>query len=60
MQICYFTKHFCISKIDYLQVSKYRVLLDAREQDSHCVRAVVQEWNTSSVQITGQLMNVCL
>lgn len=46
--------------LGYLQVSKDRVLLDAREQNSHGVCAVVQEWDTSSVQIAGQLMNVCL
>lgn len=46
--------------LGYLKVSKDRVLLDAREQNSHGVCAVVQEWNTSSVQIAGQLVNVCL
>lgn len=30
-----------IKLLDYLQVSKDRVLLNARKQDSHCVCAVV-------------------
>lgn len=36
------------------------MVLDAREKHSHSVGAVVQVRDACSVQITGQLINVCL
>lgn len=36
------------------------MVLDAREEDPHRVGPVVQEGNPSSVQLLGQLVDVCL
>lgn len=44
----------------YLQVSEYRMFLNAREEDPHGVGSVVQEGNSCSVQIAGQLVDVGL
>lgn len=44
----------------YLHLLKHRVVLNAGEEYSHSVRPVVQEWNTGSVQLLGQFVNVGL
>lgn len=44
----------------YLQLPQDGVVLDAREQDSHGVGAVVQVGNSRTVQVTGQLIDICL
>lgn len=44
----------------YLQLSEDRVVIDAREEDSHCICPVVQIRDPSSVQVTGQLIDVSL
>lgn len=60
MQIYHCKKNISKKMLGYLQVSKDRVLLDSRKQNSHSICAIVQKWYTSSIQITGQLMNVRL
>lgn len=44
----------------YLQVSQNRVFVGAWEEDPHGVGPVVQEGDSCTIQITGQLMDVCL
>ena len=44
----------------YLQLSENWVVLNAGEEHSHSVGAVVQVRDASPVQITGQLINVGL
>lgn len=48
------------SVLSYLQVSQYRMFFDAWEEDPHGVCPVVQERDSCTIQITGQLMDVCL
>lgn len=46
--------------LSYLQISEYRMFLNAWEEDPHGVGPVVQEGDSCSIQITGQLVDVCL
>lgn len=44
----------------YLHLLEHGVILDAREQYSHGVGPVLKEGDARSVQLLGQLMDVCL
>lgn len=44
----------------HLEVPEDRVVFNSREQDPHGVGSIVQEGNPGSVQVTGQLVDVCL
>lgn len=44
----------------YLHLLEYRMVLNPRKQHSHGICAVVKEWNASTIQVAGQLMDVCL
>lgn len=44
----------------HLELAENRMVLDTREQHSHSVSAIVQVRDPSSVQVTRQLVNICL
>lgn len=44
----------------HLKVPEDRMVFDSREQHPHGVGSVVQEGNPGSIQVTGQLMDICL
>lgn len=46
--------------VGYLQLPEYRMVIEAREEDSHGIGAVVQVGDPSPVQVTGQLVDVSL
>lgn len=43
-----------------LQVFQNRMILNAREENTHGVGSVVQKRDPSSIQVTGQLINIRL
>lgn len=47
-------------KDPYLHLFQYRVVFNTRKQNPHGIGAVVQEWDTSPIEVIGQLMNVRL
>lgn len=44
----------------YLQIPQDWMIFNAREKHSHRVGSVVEERDPSSIQVTRQLMDVCL
>lgn len=44
----------------YLHLLQHGMVLNPREQHSHGIRAVVEEWDAGTIQVAGQLMDVCL
>lgn len=44
----------------YLQLTQDRMVLNAGEQDSHGIGAIVQVGDSRAVQVAGQLINVGL
>lgn len=37
----------------HLQLPQYRMIIDARKKNPHCISAIVQEGDASSIQIAG-------
>lgn len=54
----------CISLLhsghSYLQFSEDRMILYAGEEDPHGIGSVIQIGDTSSVEVAGELIDVCL
>lgn len=44
----------------YLQIPEDWMIFNAREKHPHRVGSVVEERDPGSVQVTGQLMDICL
>ena len=44
----------------YLDLLEHRMVFYPRKEDPHCVSAILQEWDSGSIQLLSELMDVSL
>lgn len=50
----------CVSAAPYLDLLEHRVVFYPGKEDPHGVSAILQEWDSGSIQLLGEFVDVSL